>query len=162
MNFKPLPLSKRELKELDYNRYNFPSPIVQRRISAIYIKAVTGYSDAEVSKITGLHRNSVDRFISLYKEKGLQGVLRLEYGKRISDLEGYKGDIIREFERDPPKSSNEARQRLIKLTGIKKSPTQVRKFLEKHGFKYRKMGHIPAGVSAEHQEQFKKKHWLRQ
>jgi len=30
---------------------------------------VTGYSDAEVSKITGLHRNSMDRFISLYKEK---------------------------------------------------------------------------------------------
>jgi len=122
---------------------------------------VTGYSDAEVSKITGLHRNSVDRFVSLYKENGLQGVLKLEYGKRVSDLERYNGDIIREFESNPPRSLNEARQRLIKLTGIKKSPTQVRKFLEKHGFKYRKMGHLPAAVSAEQQEQFKKKHWLR-
>jgi hypothetical protein len=46
---------------------------------------------------------------------------------------------------------------MTELTGIKRSATQVRKFLKSSGLKRRQVGMIPAKADIQQQEQLKKK-----
>ncbi|MDR1348815.1 MAG: winged helix-turn-helix domain-containing protein [Prevotellaceae bacterium] len=48
----------------------------------------------------------------------------------------------------------EAISRIKELTGIERKPTQVRTFLHKHGFKYRKLSSTPGKADTEKQKQF--------
>ena len=48
-----------------------------------------------------------------------------------SALEAHASLIEQELEKHPPQSSHEAGALIEKLTGIKRSPTQVRAFLKK-------------------------------
>lgn len=59
--------------------------------------------------------------------------------------------------KNPPASINQASSRIEELTGIKRSPTQVRVFLKKIGMKCRKVGVIPSKADPDVQEAFKKK-----
>ncbi|MEF8729727.1 MAG: hypothetical protein V5B34_16235 [Accumulibacter sp.] len=57
----------------------------------------------------------------------------------------------------PPASINEAADAIRKLTGLSRSPTQVRLSLrEKCGMKRLKTGTLPAKADPEVQEEFKK------
>lgn len=47
--------------------------------------------------------------------------------------------------------------KIEELTGIKRSPTQVRVFLKKIGMKCRKVGVMPSKADPEIQDAFKKK-----
>lgn len=53
-------------------------------------------------------------------------------------------------------SANEAKVRIEELTGISRSPTQVRTFMKHHGLRCIKTGHIPAKADAQKQQQWVK------
>lgn len=47
------------------------------------------------------------------------------------------------FKQNPPRSISEAQDSIHRLTGIKRSPTQIRIFLKKIGMKCLKVGFVP-------------------
>ncbi len=51
-------------------------------------------------------------------------------------------------------SAREAKSRIEDMTGINRSPSQVRTFMKKHGLRYIKMGHIPAKADLEEQRKW--------
>ncbi|MFH1004750.1 MAG: winged helix-turn-helix domain-containing protein, partial [Bacteroidota bacterium] len=53
-------------------------------------------------------------------------------------------------------NSNEAILRIESMTGINRSPSQVRAFMKRHGLRYIKTGHIPAKADTEKQQQWVK------
>jgi hypothetical protein len=53
-------------------------------------------------------------------------------------------------------SACEAKSRIEKLTGVSRSPSQVRTFMKKHGLHYIKTGYIPAKADVEKQRQWVK------
>jgi len=59
-----------------------------------------------------------------------------------------------EFEARPARSINEAAERIEKLTGIRRSPTQMRQFLKDLKLKRLKVGQIPAKADPEEQKAF--------
>ena len=65
------------------------------------------------------------------------------------------------FQENAPLSIKEARGKIEELTGLKRSETQIRKFLTDVGISFRKVGVVPAkvDVDVEKQETFKKKNW---
>jgi transposase len=70
-------------------------------------------------------------------------------------LDEHRDEIKAVFEEQSPKSINEAIERIEKLTGIRRSPTQVREFLkEKLGMKRLKVGQVPAKADPEAQRVF--------
>jgi len=69
----------------------------------------------------------------------------------------FKSIIEEESTINPPPTLKEATHRIEKLTGIKRSTTQVKKFLIKIGIKRRKVGQIPGKADPEIQEEYKKK-----
>ena len=81
----------------------------------------------------------------MYNEGGLDQVMDIHYYSPTSKLEGYSDLIRDEFEKNPPASIREAKHQIKLLTGIKRSETQVRKFLKKLGMKLMKPGLVPMG-----------------
>ncbi len=60
-------------------------------------------------------------------------------------------------QKQPPATINEAISTIELLTGIKRSPTQVRKFLKSMGMRCLKVGQIPSKADPERQAEYQKK-----
>jgi transposase len=125
---------------------------------ALYLKATTGFSNAAIGTIVGLHRTTVGSSITCYIQGGLTALCKLEYGTNNSELEQHQDSILVSFEQKPPRSVEEAVIRIEELTGIKRGVTQVKAFMKRHGLKYIKMGHIPAKADSEIQRQWEQQH----
>jgi transposase len=149
-------ISKAEIQRLNYERYYYPCPIVQKRIHAIYIKATTEMSNEMIGSLIGLNRDSVGDWIMRYQQSGFDALCQFNYGTNKSRLENYAGSILKSFAEQPPMSVNEAKSRIEAMTDIIRNPSQVRAFMKRHGLRYIKTGHIPSKANVEKQQQWMK------
>jgi transposase len=148
-------LSISETEKLNYERYYYPCPIVQKRIHAVYLKAKLLLSDQEIGLIVDLHRNAVASWTKTYLNSGFDALCKVEYcNKNKSQLELFSDSIVSSFEQNPPFKVNEAMSRIEKMTGIKRGLSQIRSFLRRNGFRCRKMGHIPAKADPQKQHDY--------
>jgi len=58
-----------ELAKLNYDRYHYPCPLVQKRLHSIYIKAISGLSNEDVGNLTDAHRNSISEWVKVYQQE---------------------------------------------------------------------------------------------
>ena len=147
-----LELSFEELNKLNYERYHYPCPIVQKRLHSIYIKAVSGLSNEKVCNLTGAHRNSLREWMHIYEQDGFDALLQVGYGTNISLLENEAASIKELFISQPPRSIAEVGLKIKELTGIERSDTRLRKFMKRHKFRFLKTGHVPAKVNTTEQK----------
>ena len=158
LKMRTINLSANETVQLNYERFHFPCPFVQKRLHAVYLKATTTFSDAIIGTIVDLHRTTVSSSITCYMQGGLIALCKVGYGTNKSELEQHQDSILVSFEQKPPRSIEEAVIRIEELTGIKRGVTQVKAFMQRHGLRYIKMGHIPAKADSEIQRQWEQQH----
>lgn len=149
-------ISNAEIHRLNYERYHYPCPVVQKRIHAVYMKATVTLSNTAIGQLTGLHRHAVSSWVEAYKEGGFEALCKFNYGTNKSELANHSESILKSFTERPPMNANEAKVRIGELTGISRSPTQVRAFMKRNGLHYIKTGHIPAKADVEKQQQWMK------
>ena len=145
--------TQEEIKQLHYERFHHPHPRVQQRIETVYLKAL-GYSHQEIGRVMRISQNSLRSYLEAYQAGGIEGLKQLNFYHPTSELNDHQETLEAEFKANPPKTINEAIERIEKLTGIRRSPTQVRKFLKDLGMKRLKVGHIPAKADPEKQKTF--------
>lgn len=155
-NMLQINLSNAKIQRLNYERYYYPCPIVQKRLNAVYIKATMGLSYTMIGQITGLHRHSVKHWIQVYQTHGLESLCQYNYGTNKSELESHSDSILKSFTERPPMNSCEAKARIEDMTGISRSPSQIRTFMKHHGLHYIKTGHIPAKADTKKQKKWVK------
>ena len=84
----------------------------------------------------------------------------MAYQGQASQLNQHQKTIEEYFQQNPPRNSAEASAMIEQLTGIKRSPTQIREFMVRMGMKTRKIGYVPAKAAnpdkIEQQGQFRK------
>ena len=149
-----LQLSAAEIAELNYERFYYPDPLVQKRLHTVYLKGALQYTHAEIGRIIGRHRNTITEDIKRYNSKGIEGLKEVNYGTNKSELEEHSISLKTLFEKHPPASVKEAIHRIKELTGIERSPSQVRAFMKRLGMKFVKTGHIPAKADREKQKKW--------
>ena len=149
-------LSKTEIRRLNYERYYYLCPIVQKRIQAVYIKAITNMSNEMIGTLVGLSRDSVGDWIMSYRQGGFDALCQFNYGTNESMLENHASGILKSLTERPPMSTCEAKSRIEEITGISRSPSQVRGFMKRHGLRYLQTGHIPAKADTAKQQQWVK------
>lgn len=149
-------LSETEIQQLNYERYYYPCPIIQKRIYSVYLKVTTDMSNEMIGVIVGLNRDSVGDWLVRYQQGGFESLCQFNYGTNKSELEDHSNNILKSFTEQPPMNVNEAKLRIEAMTGISRSPSQVRAFMKRHGFRYIKTGHIPAKADIEKQQQWMK------
>lgn len=150
--------SEEEKRALDYERYHHPHPPVQRKMEALWLKSQQ-LPHKDICKFTGISKHTLCTYLQAYKQGGLEKLKEIKFYKPKSALALHAKTIETYFREHPPVSINAARDKIYEITGITRSPTQVRQFLISLGMRPRKVGMMPAKGDAKKQDAFKKKIW---
>jgi transposase len=123
-------ISPGDLSTIHHDRFYHPHPYIMVRMHILALHH-EGESAARIAQL--LHRNpkTIRTCLKTYQDGGLQAIYQYEKHKHASELDAH-GDLIeKELEKYPPQSANEAGATIERLTGIQRSPTQIRAFLKK-------------------------------
>ena len=142
-----------ELEELRYEHFHHPHPRVQMKMAAVHMTAV-GIGRDQVAAVLGCTTETVTTYLKTYQQGGVDALRRFKVGGQRSVLDAHNDTLRAEFEQRPARSVKEAQHRIKKLTGVQRSPSQVRVYLRRLGLGYRKVAPIPAKAQPEVQETF--------
>ncbi len=155
-----LSFTEEEIQELDYQRYHHPHPRVQKKMEALLLKA-RGLPHHQIARCVGICENTLRSYLKQYQTGGIEELKRLQFHRPTSQLEAYHDTLEAYFQEHPPTTIAQAIERIEQVTGLRRSPTQVRIFLKKLGLKRLKTYAVPAKCDVEQQTSFKKKTWSR-
>jgi transposase len=151
--------SAETIKTLDYERYNYPDPRVQRKLQVVWLKSQK-LPNRQIGHLAGVTPNTVTKYLREYQQGGIEQLKIIGVPQPKSLLEAHKETLETYFAANPPATIKAAMAKIEELTGFKRSETQVRRFLERCGLKRRKVGMIPAKADVEKQETFKQEQLL--
>ena len=148
--------TQEERKALQYERFHHPNPAVQRKMEVLYLKSA-GLPHHQIAELTELSPTTIRWYFRQYQEGGIERLKEDRRYRHQSELVAHQTTLEAYFREHPPATVAEAAGKIEELTGIRRKPTQVRKFLRRMGMAPRKVGAIPAKADEEAQETFKKK-----
>jgi transposase len=154
-----------EIKEedrlaLQQGRYNQFHPRVVQKYNALWLKH-KGFSNSQICEVEGICNNTLLSFFKQYNEGGMERLQEIRFFHPQSEMEAYSGKIEQYFEENPPASIGEAVAKIEELTGIKRSRTQVRKFLKDRKFHFLRVGTVPAKALTEEKKTNSGNFWNR-
>jgi transposase len=113
-----------------HERYHHPHPRVQQKMEVIWLKS-QGLTHDAIGRLAGLSRRSVQRYLDEYLDGGIDRLYELRWKGKHCPLDDYRTSLEEYFVEHPPRTTREARDAIERLTGIRRSLTQVRLFLKK-------------------------------
>jgi transposase len=96
-----LAFTEEEIQELDYERYHYPHPRVQRKMEAVLLKA-KGLPHHQIAHCVGVCENTMLSYLREYQEGGIEALKRLEFYQPKSDLEEHRDTLEAYFQEHPP------------------------------------------------------------
>jgi transposase len=135
-------LSEEEQKVVNAERDAHPDGHVRRKMLVLWLLHC-GITREKAATVAGLGRATVQRYVAAYRDGGLDGLRRCERKGPVSDMAAYSEAIKKDLEQKPARTVAEAASRIEALTGIRRKPSQVRKFLKGLGLKFQRVRAIP-------------------
>ena len=151
-----LAFSEADKQALHYERSHHPHPRVQQRMEALWLTS-HGLPHHQIAPLCALSADTLRSYLKLYHTDGVEALKQLNFHYPQSLLSAHRDPLEAQVRAHPPQTINEAVAMLEALTGIKRSPTQVRLFLKHLGLQRRKVGLLPAKGDPEVQEEYQKK-----
>jgi transposase len=135
-------LTEEQQRIVDEERSSHPCLRVREKMLVLWLlhKGVTRRKAAE---IVGIGRATVQRYVAAFREGGLDGLRRSNFNRPASEMAAYRDLIRQSFEEQPARTVAEAAERIFQLTGLRRGPSQVRKFLKDLGMKWQSVRAIP-------------------
>ena len=137
INFQP-----EDIDRLRHEKYNHHHPLVRKRMEILYLKS-QGMMHKDICDLCQISKTTLTMYIRQYLVGGVEELKRIDFKGQPSELNKYRDILGEYFEKTPVSSVAEASAAIEKLTGIKRSPTQVREFLKKLGMRFMKIGYVP-------------------
>jgi transposase len=125
-----LTFSEDEQQALHKERFEHPDPRVQQRMEVLWLIS-QGVTYTQAARLAQVSEATVDRYVALYRQGGLEALRVFQWRKPTSELMEYRDSLEESFRQNPPHTVAEACQRIKDETGIERRPTQVRAFLKK-------------------------------
>src|SRR5262245_11446314 len=145
-----------QLAALEFERYHHPHPRVQRRMEALWLKS-QGLPHRQIARLTGVSPNTLRAYLRLFRSGGVEALKRFDFHRPQSDLMDHRDCLEEYFLEHPPATAKGAGAAIERLTGVKRSDTQVRPFLKRIGMGRRKVGLLPAKADPDEQAEFREK-----
>ena len=133
-----------------------PNSHVRQRMLALWLLHCE-VTRQKAAQIAGVGRATVQRWVAAYREGGLDALRRWEVQGPESELAAYREQIVELFTQQPARTVAEAAERIYQKTGVRRKPTQVRKFLKGLGLKWQRMRAIPIPPKKVWQNMFRSK-----
>ena len=102
-----------------------------------------GAARQKAAEVAGVSRATVQRYVAAFRAGGLDGLRRCRRHRPVSELAAYRELIRESFEEQPARTMAEACDRIFRLTGLRRGPSQARKFLKGMGLKFHRVRPIP-------------------
>jgi transposase len=135
-------LTQEQQRVVNEERSAHPNPRIREKMLVLWLLH-NGVTRQGASKIVGASRATVQRYVAAFREGGLEGLRQRDPNRPASEMAAYR-DLIREsFEEQPVRTVAEACERIFRLTGLRRGPSQVRKFLKDMGLKFLRVRPIP-------------------
>ena len=150
-----LEFTKEEQQSLYSERFHHPHPRVQKKMEALWLKSQK-LPHQQICQLAGISGNTLRRYLQDYQAGGIEKLKEINFYRPQSQLEKERATLKAYFHKHPPGTINEAIEKIEELTGIRRSPTQVRKFLKSMGMRCLKVGFIPGKAEPEVQEEYKR------
>ena len=125
-----IPILAEDIPTIQRDRFYHPQPYIMMRMHTLALHH-HGESVPRIAQLLDRDPKTIRACLKKYQDGGLKAVYEYEKHKIESDLEPHGELIEKELEKRPPQSAKEAGAIIEQLTGIKRSPTQVREFLKK-------------------------------
>lgn len=135
-------LDEEEQAIVNAERDGHPEAHVRRKMLVLWLLHC-GLKREKAAEVACLGRATVQRYVAAYREAGLDGLRRCDRKGPVSELAAHKEAIRQEFARQPARTVAEAAQRIEALTGIRRQPSQTRKFLKGLGLKFQRVRAVP-------------------
>jgi transposase len=145
------PETAQALQEL---RYSYPHPIVQRRAEVLWLKSLD-LPHPLIAQIAGVCENTLRAYLVLYQTGGVEGLKVLHSYCPTSELQPHATTLESYFRDKPVATIKKAQAEIEHLTGLKRSPTQVRHFMMQVGLRCRKVGRLPAKADPDKQAAYR-------
>ena len=137
MGWTRIQLTEDEQRIVNEERTSHPNLQVRDKMWTIWLLHC-GLTRQKAAEIVGVSRGTVQRYVEAYRQGGLDGLRRSNVQRPVSELAAFRDSIRASFEEQPACTIAEACDRIEKLTGLRRGPTQVRKFLRDMGLKWQR------------------------
>jgi transposase len=127
---RPLHFPPDVLTEIEHDRFHHPVPQIQRRMELLRL-AAHGLPRADLIRLSGLSKATVQRRLDEYRDGGLEAVRRWPFRGRANGLAPHATTLEGHFAQHPPATVADARGVIERVTGVRRGLTQVRLFLKK-------------------------------
>lgn len=135
-------LDEEQQRVVAEERDSHPLEHVRRKMLVLWTLHC-GHTREQAAAIAGVGRATVYRYMAAFRDGGLDGLRRWEVAGPVSDMAAHADAIRASLERQPARTIAEAGERIERLTGLSRKPTQVRKFLKGLGLKWQRVRAIP-------------------
>jgi len=135
-------LADQEYRIVNEERLSHPNERIRERMLVLLLLH-NGVTREKAGAIVGVGRATVQRYVAAFRDGGLDGLRRWEPNRPQSEMAAYREVIRESFEKEPVRTVVEACDRIFQLTGLRRGPSQVRKFLKDMGLKFLRVRPIP-------------------
>jgi transposase len=142
MGWYRVQLTPEQQRLVNAERDTHPQEHVRRKMLVLWLLH-HGLTRAQAAAITGTGRATVQRYVAAFRDEGLEGLRRWDVHGPVSDLADFTRQIRASFEEQPAAAIAEACDRIERVTGLRREPTQVRKFLKGLGLKWQRVRALP-------------------
>ena len=135
-------LTEEQQRIVNEERVAHPDLRVREKMLVLWLLHC-GTTREKAAEIVGIGRATVHRYVVAFRAGGLDGLRQRNPRRPSSEMAAYR-DVIREsFEKQPARTVGEACDRIFRLTGLRRGPSQVRKFLKDMGLRLQRVRMIP-------------------
>src|SRR5262249_17044741 len=135
-------LTEEQQRIVNEERTSHPDLRVREKMLVLWLLHC-GTTRQKAAEIVGLRRATVHRSVVAFREGGLDGLRRCHHHRPVSEMAASRELIRESFEKQPARTMAEACERIFQLTGLRRGPSQVRKFLKDMGLKFHRVRPIP-------------------
>lgn len=135
-------LSEEQQVVVKEEQHSHPSVQIRRRMLLLWALHC-GLTREKAAEVAGISWATGERVVAAFRDQGLDGVRQWNVKGPTSELAAFRDVIRASFEKEPVCTVAQAAERIEKLTGIRRSLTQVRKFLKSLGMKWQCIRAIP-------------------
>jgi len=142
MDWFRVQLTKEQQRVVNEERTFHPNPRVRERMLVLLLLH-NGFTRQQAAQVVAVGRATVQRYVAAFRDGGLDGLRQWNVNRPVSEMAAYRELIRESFEKQPVCTVAEAGERIFQLTGLRRGPSQVRKFLKDLGLKFQRVRMIP-------------------
>ena len=135
-------LTEEQQRVVNEERSSHPNPRIREKMLVLWLLH-NEFTRQQAAEVVGVGRATVQRYVAAFREGGLDGLRQWNIHRPQSEMAAYRELIRESFEKQPVCTVAEAGERIFQLTGLRRGPSQVRKFLKDLGLKFQRVCMIP-------------------